>query len=212
MQGTVVAGFFDSLLEAMEREQPEIDRLDAVAGDGDCGSTMVLGLRTVVAEIPRSQDAAPAEVLRVAAARFATVGGSAGPLWGTGLLRAARELERRGDLDLAACAAAAIAATEGMAQRGRSREGERTVLDVMGPAARALAAAAEAGQPAGEALAAALASAEDGCERTRTLAPRQGRDQRAPERVRGHVDAGAAAALVCWQVAATPPPAGPPPA
>jgi dihydroxyacetone kinase-like protein len=202
MRGADVVAFFEHALAAMERAQPEIDRLDAIAGDGDCGSTMVLGLRAVVAELPRAGDPSPAEVLRVAAARFASVGGSAGPLWGTGLLRAARELDRRGGADLAACAAAVTAATAGIAERGRSAEGDRTLLDVMAPATRALDAAATAGRPAAEALADALAAAEEGCERTRLLAPRRGRDQRAPDRVAGHLDAGAAAALVCFRVAA----------
>jgi phosphoenolpyruvate---glycerone phosphotransferase subunit DhaL len=202
IDSATVTAFFQALLAAFEREREAIDRLDAVAGDGDCGSTMVIGLRAVTAAPPEA-GAGPADVLRAAAARFATVGGSAGPLWGTGLLRAAQALERRGSAEPGDLAAALEAAVAGMAERGRSREGERTLLDVMGPAARALAEAAGDGRTGAEALGRAVDAAEAGLEATREMTPLRGRAERAPERVRGHPDAGALAAVIAWRTAAT---------
>src|SRR5581483_4050694 len=127
-----VVAAFGRVLNATEEAQPA---LDALAGDGDHGVTMVLGWRAVVAALEAVTPATPGEALRTAAEAFAGVGGSAGPLWGTALLRAARVVADDGDL-----AAAAQAAADGMCERGRCLEGERTVVDAMAPAARALAA------------------------------------------------------------------------
>jgi phosphoenolpyruvate---glycerone phosphotransferase subunit DhaL len=178
------------VLRATEEAQPELDALDAVGGDGDHGVTMVLGWRAVVAALDAAPPASPEDALRTAAEAFAGVGGSAGPLWGTALLRAGRSFAIDGAL-----AAAAQAAVDGMCERGRCAEGDRTVVDAMAPAARALVGGGD--------LAAAATAAAEGAARTAQLDPKRGRDARARERTRGHVDAGAQAASIFWQALAT---------
>jgi phosphoenolpyruvate---glycerone phosphotransferase subunit DhaL len=182
--GEEVAAALREVLRATESAQQELDALDAVAGDGDHGVTMVLGGRAAVSALAAPPGSA-ADALRVAAAAFADVGGSAGPLWGTALLRAAQALHGGGTL-----ADAAAAAVAGMCERGRCAEGDRTVVDAMAPAARALA--------SGEDLQAAAEAAAAGAAATASLEPRRGRATRAPERARGHMDAGARAAAVFW--------------
>jgi dihydroxyacetone kinase-like protein len=184
VSGRDVAGALGRVLHATEQAQAELDALDAVAGDGDHGVTMVLGWRAAVGALAHPPESS-GEALRAAAAGFATVGGSAGPLWGTALLRAGRIIGDGGSL-----AAAAQAAVDGMCERGRCSEGDRTVVDAMAPAARALAAGGD--------LHAAAAAAEVGAAATAQLEPRRGRAARAPERVRGHVDVGARAAAIFW--------------
>jgi phosphoenolpyruvate---glycerone phosphotransferase subunit DhaL len=190
------------LLGVAEREQARLDQLDAIAGDGDHGATIVMGLRAVVAGLPADPDVSAAALLRGSAERFASVGGSTGPLWGTALLRAAQSLESSQSSDLAALARAAEAAAAGIAMRGRCEEGDRTLLDAMAPAARALRAAAEEGVTAAEAAERARAAAAEGVARTRELTPRRGRARRFGDRSLGHDDPGAASALLAWEVAA----------
>jgi dihydroxyacetone kinase-like protein len=201
VSGVDVRAVFADVARAIEEHQAELDRLDAVAGDGDHGATMVMGLRAVTQALPENEEA-PAELLRIAAARFASVGGSTGPLWGTALLRAAQSLRGAETADLAAVAAAAEAAAQGIADRGRCAEGEKTLLDVMAPAARALSAAAASGADPATAAARACDAARAGLEATRALEPHHGRARLASERSRGHEDAGAASALLVWETAA----------
>ena len=197
-----LAGGFRELLSAVETEQARLDQLDAIAGDGDHGATVVMGLRAVVASLPAEPEMPPAALLRLAAERFASVGGSTGPLWGTALLRAAQSLERSQASDLPALAGAAEAAAAGIAMRGRCEEGDKTLLDVMAPAARALRAAADADLTPAEAAASARAAAAEGLTATRDLIPRRGRARRFGDRSLGHEDPGAASALMVWEVAA----------
>jgi dihydroxyacetone kinase-like protein len=190
------------LLRTVEAEQARLDQLDAVAGDGDHGATVVMGLRGVVASLPEGSELPPATLLRLAAERFAAVGGSTGPLWGTALLRAAQSLETSAGTDLPALAAAAEAAAAGIGMRGRCEEGDKTLLDVMAPAARALRAAAGAGATPAEAAEQVRAAAAEGLARTRDMTPRRGRARRFGDRSLGHEDPGAASALLVWEVVA----------
>jgi phosphoenolpyruvate---glycerone phosphotransferase subunit DhaL len=204
-----VVAFFEHVRAETERSQPELDRLDAIAGDGDHGVTMVVGWRAVCATLADADDATPGQALRRAAEAFADVGGSAGPLWGTALLRAGRALGDTAEVDLEALASAAAAATTGMEERGRCARGDCTVVDAMAPAADALGTAAGAGLPICDALRLAAEAAAEGAAATARLTPRRGRAARAPDRVRGHEDAGARAAAVFWAVAAARTPAAP---
>lgn len=185
MTGEDVAAALERVLHATEDAQAELDKLDAIAGDGDHGVTMVLGWQAAVAALAEPPPR-PGAALRVAAEAFASVGGSAGPLWGTALLRAGRALDAGEPI-----AAAAQAAVEGMCDRGRCSEGERTVVDAMAPAARTLAVGGD--------LAAAAASATEGADATAALKPWRGRAALVPERVHGHVDPGACAAAIFWR-------------
>jgi dihydroxyacetone kinase-like protein len=201
MSSDIAAGFRE-LLRVVESEQARLDQLDAIAGDGDHGGTVVMGLRAVAASLPDDPDLPPAALLRLAAERFASVGGSTGPLWGTALLRAAQSLESSQSTDLAALAGAAEAAAAGIALRGRCEEGDKTLLDVVAPAARALRAAANEGMAPAGAAARARDAAAEGLAATRDLTPRRGRARRFGDRSLGHEDPGAASALLAWEVAA----------
>jgi len=201
VSGADVRAAFEDVARVIEEHQADLDRLDAVAGDGDHGATMVMGLRAVTAALPDGEEPV-AELLRIAAVRFASVGGSTGPLWGTALLRAAQSLGGAETPDLAAVAAAAEAAAQGIADRGKCAEGDKTLLDVMAPAARALSAASASGADPATAAARACDAARAGLEATRGLEPRHGRARLASERSRGHEDAGAASALLVWETAA----------
>jgi dihydroxyacetone kinase-like protein len=196
-----LAGLFDAMLEAIESHQAELDRLDAVAGDGDHGATMVMGCRAVKAAVAASADGAPALMLRTAASAFASVGGSTGPLWGTALLRAARSLDTHGDGPQAVLPAIEAAAS-GMAERGRGSEGDKTVLDVVGPSSRELGRRLSEGEGLPEALRATAVYAERAAQATAQMTPRRGRASRLPDRSVGHVDPGAASAALIWRVGA----------
>ncbi|HEX4806641.1 MAG TPA: dihydroxyacetone kinase subunit DhaL [Conexibacter sp.] len=200
--GTDLAALFGAVEQAMEAHRERLDRLDAVAGDGDHGATMVMGWRTVTAAVGDGAGETPAGVLRTAAAAFASVGGSIGPLWGTALLRAARAVDACEALDAEDGVRAVKAAAAGVAERGRSAEGDKTLIDAIAPATRELSSRIEAGAEPRAALASAAASAAEAAEATAQLAPRRGRARRLADRSLGHVDPGAASAAVIWSVAA----------
>jgi dihydroxyacetone kinase-like protein len=194
-----IGKFFHAYLAALEREQTTLDRLDAVAGDGDHGATMLMGVREVVAVLV--SNGKPGESLRVAAEAFSSVGGSIGPLWGTALLRAARVAGSEMTLDLPLVGDMLLAAVAGMQERGRSQIGDKTLLDVMKPAAEALDEGVKNGLGGAGAFERALKTARMGLDATAKLRPRRGRARRLAERSIGFVDPGAASAYLAWETA-----------
>ena len=123
-----------------------------------------------------------------------TVGGASGPLYGTFLLRFAAATAGRPTLTAQQFADAFQAGVDGVAARGRAEPGDKTMLDTLLPAARALTAAVPDGLSA--ALAAAREAAERGREATRPLIARKGRASYLGERSAGHLDPGATSAAL----------------
>jgi len=196
-----LAAFFQAYLAEIEASQAALDRLDAVAGDGDHGATMVMGMREVVAAVPAGTKQRPKEALRVAAEAFGSVGGSIGPLWGTALVRAARVVADDESVDDDALLEMIRAAVAGLRERGRSVVGDKTLLDVMQPAADAFAESIDGEHSSRIALERAIEAAQAGLHATASLPARRGRARRFAERSVGAVDPGAASACLAWETA-----------
>lgn len=192
---------FQRLLQVAEQNQGELDALDAVAADGDHGATFVLGWRAVGAGLDSTAKATPGALLLRAAADFASVGGSIGPLWGTALLRAGKALEANETISSPLAATAVQAAVRGIAERGGAQAGDKTLLDTLVPASEAFSAAVATGRE-WAALEDGLAAARAGAAGTRALLARRGRSRRLAERTLGQLDPGAASAYLVWATAA----------
>lgn len=193
MNGQTVLAWLQAAAAAMRENRDYLTQLDAAIGDADHGTNMDRGFGAVVeklaaADAPKS----PGKMLGVAGGTLvSTVGGASGPLWGTALRRAGRALgdaEEFGGSELVAALNAALA---GVVELGAAEEGDKTMLDALAPAIRALEVQLEAGVPVGEALAAARAAAEEGMRATVPLQARKGRASYLGERSVGHQDPGA---------------------
>lgn len=171
----------------------ELVELDRQIGDGDHGENLKRGFTAVTAKLD-ALDAPPAtigEVLRlVATTLMSTVGGAAGPLYGTAYLRAAKATDAT-TLDAAGVVAMLEAGLDGIVARGKATTGEKTMVDAWSPAADAAAkAAAEGADPRGVLVAAAQAAAQ-GAASTIPLVATKGRASYLGERSAGHLDPGA---------------------
>jgi dihydroxyacetone kinase-like protein len=185
-----VRAYFERCARAVERHRDYLTRLDSVLGDGDHGDNMAIGfqaLREVLGTY--SDETSPGELLRVAGHRLATsVGGASGPLYGTALIEAGLVAGSEPDLDWTLICRMLDAAANGLARRGRSMVGDKTILDTLRPAADA----AIAGKPLGDALLAAWR----GMRSTRPLVARRGLALRLGQRSAGHLDPGAVSCFI----------------
>jgi dihydroxyacetone kinase len=199
-----IRSWFRELARALEEEQDLLDGLDAGAGDGDHGATMVLGIRRVLKTIDNPADTTPGTVLKTAGRSFAGVGGSIGPLWGMALLRAGQVAGAADLIDGATLAVIASSAGDAMTDIGSARPGDRTLLDAAIPAAQAFSETqARTGNPV-EAARAAHQAALAGARATASMTPRRGRASRNASLARGRVDPGAASVALAWTVAVAP--------
>ena len=165
--------------------------LDRAIGDGDHGENMDRGFKAAVEALGQAEPASIAEVLKtVAKTLMSTVGGAAGPLYGTAFLRASKAAGD-GELDGAGVAAVIAGALEGIQARGKATTGEKTMVDAWTPALEAARAAAEAGSDPAAVLEAAATAAEAGAAATEPMRATKGRASYLGERSIGHLDPGA---------------------
>ena len=165
--------------------------LDRVIGDGDHGENMDRGFKAAVEALEQAQPASVAEVLKtVAKTLMSTVGGAAGPLYGTAFLRASKAAGG-GELDAAGVVAIIEGALGGIQARGKATTGEKTMVDAWMPALEAARAAAESGSDGAAVLEAAATAAESGAAATEPLRATKGRASYLGERSIGHLDPGA---------------------
>ena len=179
--------------EAVAAAKDELTELDRQIGDGDHGENMHRGFRAVLAKL----DGAPGDtaqvggVLKVVATTLmSSVGGAAGPLYGTAFLRASKVSERE-KLDPSAVVAMLEASLEGITTRGKATVGEKTMVDAWQPAVDAAAAAADGGADCAGVLRAAAEAADAGAAATVPLVATKGRASYLGERSAGHEDPGA---------------------
>lgn len=172
---------------AIIAESEHLTALDQAIGDGDHGLNMKRGMEAVLAELPGWAGKPAGEILKLAGMQLVMkVGGASGPLFGTLAMELGKHLpaapERADMLKALPLAIAAVAA------RGKSEQGQKTMLDVLFPIAAALG----DGQSLAGIKAAALAAAEA----TVPMKATRGRASFLGERSIGHMDPGAASSSI----------------
>jgi dihydroxyacetone kinase-like protein len=176
--------------------------LDRVIGDADHGENLDRGFSAVILKLDADEPATPGAVLKlVAMTLMSTVGGAAGPLYGTAFLRAAASLGDTTEIDPAGVAAMIGAARDGIVARGKAEVGDKTMVDAWTPATESAGTAAQAGASAPEVLAAAANAAHAGAIATEPLIARKGRASYLGERSAGHQDPGAVSTALILQAA-----------
>jgi dihydroxyacetone kinase-like protein len=184
---------------SMTEHRDELVRLDTAIGDGDHGTNMDRGMRKAVENLGAKEQADPGEVLKtVAMALVSSVGGAAGPLYGTLLLQMGTALDGEPEVDLAGYAAAWRKGVVAVQARGKAEPGDKTMVDALLPAVAAL----ERAPDLDAALQAAASAAEQGMRDTIPLIARKGRASYLGERSRDHQDPGATSSYYLCQTAA----------
>ncbi|MDE3132068.1 MAG: dihydroxyacetone kinase subunit L [Acidobacteriota bacterium] len=136
---------------SMAEHRQELVRLDTAIGDGDHGTNMDRGMQKAIEKLHADPQADAGAVLKtVAMTLISTVGGAAGPLYGTLFLQLGGALAGQAEVDLPAYAAAWRKAVDGVQARGKAQLGDKTMVDALLPAVAALeqAAAPEQGPQA----------------------------------------------------------------
>ena len=189
----------------LHEQTAALTALDQAIGDGDHGTNMDRGFTAIAALIdagpPDGQDERELAAARLRTAGrtlISTVGGAAGPLYGTALLRAGGAVAA-GESSATAgrlVVDALDAAVTGIQGLGKATAGEKTMLDSLMPAADAGRAALDQGGD-GQAIGRSMAdAAEAGALATIPMLATKGRASYLGERSIGHQDPGATSAAL----------------
>ena len=195
-----MAEIIRAIAARMETEKDYLTQLDNEIGDGDHGINMVRGFNAVMDKLPEWENGDIGALLKGTGMQLVSnVGGASGPLYGTAFMKAGNVLKGKSEIEAADFAVALEAAVGGVKLRGKSTEGEKTMLDALCPAHKAFTEAVAAGDELKTALQKAVAAAEAGVEYTKTIAATKGRASYLGERSIGHQDPGATSSLFILQ-------------
>jgi len=181
-----------------------LNTLDRDIGDGDHGENMDRGFQAALPKLGALPDSAtPAEVFKLLATTLiSTVGGAAGPLYGTAFLKGATSITGLTELDGNGIVTFLTAARDGIVLRGKAESGDKTMVDAWTPAVDAASAANGAGADPVEILARAADAALAGAVATEPWVARKGRASYLGERAIGHRDPGAESTALLLRAAA----------
>jgi dihydroxyacetone kinase-like protein len=178
----------------------ELVALDTAIGDGDHGTNMDRGMKKALEKLESQEGADIGALLKtVAMALISSVGGAAGPLYGTLFLQMGTSAAGKEQLDLAGWTAALDSGIKGVQARGKAQPGDKTMIDALLPA---LAALESADGDVGAALGKAADAAEEGMKATIPMEARKGRASYLGPRSVGHQDPGATSSYLLMRSAA----------
>jgi dihydroxyacetone kinase-like protein len=178
--------------------------LDAAIGDADHGINLRRGFQAAVSQLEQTDPDTPAAVLAtVGRSLISKTGGASGPLYGTAFRQAAKTLGEDADVSPIQLGVALRAALTGIQQLGAANEGDKTMVDALGPAVTAYEEVVTGGGTLAEATRVAADAAAAGLRATATMQARKGRASYLGTRTIGHEDPGAASTVLILQALAS---------
>lgn len=191
----------EAVIRALLADKEYLSQLDAKIGDGDHGLNMARGATAAREALEELDDAENLrEVLQaVGEAVVMNVGGTAGPLYGTGILEAAKVVDEDSQLDAATLHKVFTAIVAGIQRRGHAEKGDKTMLDVLIPIRDSFRAENTVGKNLEQILTAARDAARDGVEFTKTIPARRGRASYLGDKSIGYEDPGAMSSLIMFR-------------
>ncbi len=180
--------------------EQELSRLDSAIGDGDHGTTICKVMDAAEAASQADHGGKIADLLNQVGWDVMCVdGGSTPPLLGSFFTGMAEGAGDAAQLDTTALAALFEAGLAGMRAHTKAEPGDKTLMDAMVPAIKALRAAADAGMTPPEALSQAADAATRGAIATKDMLARFGRARNLGDRTRGVQDPGATSVAMIFQ-------------
>lgn len=174
---------------AVTAAEQELTEIDSRFGDADHGLTMSKIAKAVSAAAGESEGGIQAMLDDAAMAVMVLNGGSAVPLWNTWLDGLQEEAPEGNEIDTAGIQAIFAKALKALSDMSGAKVGDKTMMDALIPASRAI--AAYAGSDEDGLFAAAAKAAAEGAENSKNFVSRFGRAKSYGTQTIGTPDAGA---------------------
>jgi len=180
----------DSVVKTILNAEEEIEHLDRAIGDGDHyinikrGSIAVQSVKSELTTLPPDQ-----AFKKIGMTLMASVGGASGPLFASFFLALANEVS--GESNLQQFSKGFTSGVESIMHRGKSKLGDKTMLDVLIPVSKKLESLANEGCEKQKLIKEIDLVAMAGVMATKDMIPSKGRSAGLAERAVGHIDPGA---------------------
>ncbi|AQQ54873.1 dihydroxyacetone kinase subunit DhaL [Planococcus lenghuensis] len=120
--------------EQIQQNKEYLSELDQAIGDGDHGTNISRGFQETVNKISSTEYTAVADLIKDwSMTLLSKVGGAAGPLFGTALLKFSGAVQGKEEIDYGSFVEGVEAGLNGLILRGKAEEGDKTMVDVWSP-------------------------------------------------------------------------------
>ena len=182
----------NTMCDTIEDQKEYLSELDGAIGDGDHGVNMAKCFREVKQKLAESSAEDVGTLFKdVGMVVLNSVGGAMGALYGTFFLKLSQESAAKSKVNLSDLVTMFQIGEQGILDIGKAKLGDKTLIDTLSPAVRAIEAAEKEDKSLSEALADLEQAAKQGMESTKEMLAKMGRASRLGERTIGHQDAGA---------------------
>ena len=203
VDGVAVLSWIKALQAVYAENKQYLTDLDAAIGDADHGINMDRGFTRVVQELDKNKPPDISGILKtVAMVLIKTVGGAAGPLYGTFFLRAGAACAGKEEMDAADIVAMLEAGLEGVVQRGKAGLNDKTMVDALTSGLIRMKQLLADGAEIKEMLQQGAAATQQGMKDTIPMLARKGRASYLGERSIGHQDPGATSSYLLMETMA----------
>lgn len=194
MDRSVVIKMFESWNQIFSKQQQHLTELDSVGGDGDLGIVMADGFKELETFVKELQEDNIGKIFYQAGKRFNQVASSSmGTLLSSGFKRIGKVLNNKTFLEKEDLIGIVQAMADGVKEMGGAEEGEKTFLDAIYPATRAMKTAEN--ESIEKILESGVKAAEKGVEDAKNMVAKQGRLAFRGEDSVGITDPGSVVAL-----------------
>jgi len=192
------------IADTIEKHRDELCKLDGAIGDGDHGTSMALGLRTAASQLQGREFSEVGALLEMVGGAFTRkVGGVTGIVFGSAFAGAGKGAAGKMETGTGDLSAMFRLALDTVKSRGKANEGDKSMVDALSPAVKALEDATSKGLNPTESLALAAAASKAGMESTSQMVAKVGRARYQGENAIGHIDAGAASIALIFESLST---------
>jgi dihydroxyacetone kinase-like protein len=192
LDGAFVTTWVREVARSVHEQRDYLTQLDAAIGDADHGVNMDRGFAAAVEKLDEDHDRRPGELLEtVGTTLVLSVGGAAGPLYGSSIRQMGRALADSETFDAEGLLVLLRAGLEEIQRLGAAQPGDKTIVDALAPAIDAFERGLRSGDDLAGAAGRARLAAEEGMRATIPLQARKGRASYLGPRSVGHQDPGA---------------------
>ena len=190
MANNFIIKCIDSVAKTILDAEEEIESLDRAIGDGDHyinikrGSIAVQSIKSELTTLPPDQ-----AFKKIGMTLMASVGGASGPLFASFFLTLAKEVSCESNLPQ--FSKGFTSGVESIMDRGKSKLGDKTMLDVLIPVSKKLESLANERSEKQKLIKEIDLVAMAGVIATKDMMPSKGRSASLAERAVGHIDPGA---------------------
>jgi phosphoenolpyruvate---glycerone phosphotransferase subunit DhaL len=176
-----------------------LTQLDAAIGDADHGINLDRGFTAAVAKLEGMAEETPGALLEAVGKSLTfTVGGAAGPLYGSGFRGLGQALGSKSQFGPEDLLVALRAGLEAIQKLGAAAVGDKTIVDAFVPGLAGFERGLRAGEDLPAAATRAREAAEEGMRATVPLQARKGRASYLGPRSMGHQDPGATSTMLLF--------------